>query len=72
MPTCSSILAWKSPWIEEPGGLFFSFPFVRIEKLSLYPSVIKNINCTLYIPYPLTSTILFSLISLPQQCVINP
>ena len=21
MATCSSILAWKSPWTEEPGGL---------------------------------------------------
>ena len=23
MATCSSILAWKIPWIEEPGGLLF-------------------------------------------------
>ena len=23
MVTCSSILAWKSPWTEEPGGLWF-------------------------------------------------
>ena len=21
MATCSSILAWRTPWIEEPGGL---------------------------------------------------
>ena len=21
MPTCSSILAWRIPWTEEPGGL---------------------------------------------------
>ena len=21
MATCSSVLAWESPWIEEPGGL---------------------------------------------------
>ena len=23
MATCSSILAWRTPWIEEPGGLQF-------------------------------------------------
>ena len=23
MVTCSSILAWKIPWTEEPGGLWF-------------------------------------------------
>ena len=23
MATCSSILAWKTPWTEEPGGLQF-------------------------------------------------
>ena len=30
MATCFSILAWKSPWTEEPGGL----PFMGLQRVS--------------------------------------
>ena len=38
MATCSSILAWRIPWTEEPGGLqFMGLQTDMTEQLTLLP-----------------------------------
>ena len=47
MATHSSILAWKIPWTEEPGGLLFGFGYLELGlchfmKVGLLTGVLPN------------------------------
>ena len=52
MATCSSVLAWRIPWTEEPGGLqsmvLQRVDFARLKRLSMHACLV----CSPRILYP--------------------
>ena len=45
MATHSSILAWRTPWTEEPGGRqFIGWQRIRLKRLSTHTALLKGFS----------------------------